>query len=89
MSCGQVTEFDEVLAARDAEISQLKSQLIARRGTRATSPSGTSSIPDTVSVPTVTGSTTTRKARRGRVPPINLFLGEDPEIHLDDWLPSL
>ena len=99
LSCGQVTEFDEVLAARDAEISQLKSQLIARRGTRATSSSGTSSIPDTVlvptvipdtvSVPTVTGSTTTREARRGRAPPINLFSGEDPEIHLDDWLPSL
>ena len=82
-------EFDEVLAARDAEISQLKSELIARRDTRATSPSETSSIPDTVSVPTVTGSTTTREARRGRAPPINLFSGEDPEIHLDDWLPSL
>ena len=27
--------------------------------------------------------------RRGKAPPINEFSGKDPDILLDDWLPSL
>ena len=89
ISCEQVAEFDEVVTTKDAEIAELKSQLAARRETRGTSPSGMSSPSDTPSVPTVTIPATTREARRGRAPPINLFSGEDPEVRLDDWLPSL
>ena len=89
LSCEQIAELDKVLAARDAEILQLKSQLAAKRDTSGAPPSGTSSISETVSVPAVTGSATTREDRRGRAPPIDLFSGEDPEVRLDDWLPSL
>ena len=42
LSCEQVAEFDEVLAAKDAEISPLKLQLAARRDTGGAPPSGTS-----------------------------------------------
>lgn len=28
-------------------------------------------------------------SRKGREPPIDKFFGESPEVHLDDWLPSL
>ena len=42
---------------------------------------------DTVSHPAVLLSS--RDSRRGRAPPIDKFSGECPEVHLDDWLPSL
>ena len=90
ISCEQVAEFEEVMAAKDTEISQLKLQLAARRDTRATSPSDTSSTSaaaPTVTIPVTTA--TTREPRRGRAPPINFFSGEDSEVCLDDWLPSL
>ena len=29
------------------------------------------------------------KSRRGKAPPVDPFTGEEPEIRLDDWLPSL
>ncbi len=32
---------------------------------------------------------TTAVKRHGRAPPIDSFTGEDPEMRLDDWLPSL
>ena len=85
ISCEQVAEFE------NAEISQLKLQLTASRETRAMSPSGTSATSDTVTFPTPTipATTVVRETRRGHAPPINLFSDEDPEIHLDDWLPSL
>ena len=90
ISCEQVAEFEKVMAAKDTEISQLKLQLAARRDTRATSPSDTSSTSataPTVTIPVTT--TTTREPRRGYAPPINFFSGEDSEVCLDDWLPSL
>ena len=30
-----------------------------------------------------------RGPRRGKAPPVDPFTGEEPEIRLDDWLPSL
>ena len=88
ISCEQVAEFEEVMAAKDTEISQLKLQLAARRDTKATSPSDTSSATaPTVTIPVTTA--TTREPRRGRAPPINFLSGEDSEVCLDDWLPSL
>ena len=73
-----------MVTAEDAEILQLKLQLVARRETRAVSPSEVSSTSNTVSIPTAT-----RETRRGCAPPINLFSGDDPGVCLDDWLPSL
>ena len=52
-SCKQVAEFDEVVTAKDAEIAELKSQLVTRRETRGTSPSGMSSATETATVPIV------------------------------------
>ena len=48
-----------------------------------------SSSSDTVIISTVTILTTKRQAKRGCAPLINLFSSEDPEVCLDDWLPSL
>ena len=42
---------------------------------------------DSVSDPAVLPSS--RESRRGRASPIDKFSGESPEVHLDDWLPSL
>ena len=29
------------------------------------------------------------KQRRGHAPPVDPFTGENPEVHLEDWMPSL
>jgi len=69
------------VTARDAEISQLKSQLAAKRETRATSSSRLSSALD--SVPTTTITVTTGEVRRGCASPFNLSSGK---YH---WLPGI
>ena len=84
ISCEQVEDFDNTIAAKDREIAQLRTQLEESMNRRR-SPSSRSK--DTVSDPAVLSSS--RESRRGRAPPIDKFSAESPEVRLDDWLPSL
>ena len=71
-NCQCLAEYDEVIAARDAEIEELKRQLH----------SGLSHTHHARGEPVL-------RARRGKAPPVDPFTGEDPEVRIDEWLPSL
>ena len=91
-NCQCLAEYDEVLTQKDAEIERLK-QLLSEAGHRPGSPVSDSDPHESVSVTTRPGGgpahTTGRRPRRGKAPPVDPFTGEEPETHLDDWLPSL
>ena len=84
ISCKQVKNFDHTIAAKDQELAQLKAQLEESLNQGRSPPSLSE---DSVSDPAVLPSS--KEPRRGRVPPIDKFSGESPEVRLDDWLPSL
>lgn len=82
-------EKDESIATKDAEIARLQSEL---EGSRETRPQSTDvhsvqhdSRPGFISntEPILT------HACCGKAPPIDPFRGNDPEVQLDDWLPTL
>ena len=83
-NCEYLAEHDELIAAKDAEIESLKSQLLAmEQQTRESTPSE----PDLPHVEPLRPLTDRR--RRGKAPPVDSFTGEDMEIQLDDWIPAL
>ena len=89
-----IEEKDECIAAKNTEIARLQTELQNLRDAR-TELHGTDpvevqvepydarprSIPDT--------ELTVGHSRRGKAPPVDLFHENDPEIRLDDWLPTL
>lgn len=100
VNCIQVAEFDDTLAEKEEEIARLREQLSHAGHVGAASATKRSELwtgPETSGVivssedgeqppPTVLPSTL---RRRGKAPPVVLFSGEDPELRLIDWLPSL
>lgn len=85
MSCEQVKMYDQSLSKKDDEITRSKEQLDRSRSPR-------SSVRDHLSEPDLDlpcPSSPVRTVRRGKAPPVDLFTGENPEVILDDWLPSL
>ena len=89
-NCQCVAEYDDVIAAKDSEIEELRRQLSSRSEAHSV-------LPHTAET-RVGGDTRTReeplrplgsRARRGKAPPVDPFTGENLEIRLDEWLPSL
>ena len=87
--CQRLAEFDATLAAKDDEIQRLQSREHEHRsGSReglgdARSDTGSPIPADATTRPDV------GKRRHGRAPPVDPFTGEDPEVRLEDWIPSL
>ena len=52
---------------------------------RERSPSSPGSVADGVP----SEQTPQSKPRKGKASPVEMFIGNDPEVHLYDWLPSL
>ena len=90
-NCQCLAEYDHIIADRDAEIEQLKSQLAARSDIAEPSVGG----PDSRESLNLSGGgegfgrVTGHRARRGKAPPVDSFTGEEPDVRFDDWLPSL
>ena len=91
-NCRCLAEYDALISAKDTEIKELKHQLLARSG------SASPSAPDEALHLPSGGGTPRReepthpvapRTRRGKAPPVDPFTGEDVEVRLDDWLPSL
>ena len=99
-NCQCLAEYDTMCTQKDTEIKRLR-QLLSEAGRRSPSEAGRrSESPTRESDPhePVSGNashggglarTTGHKPRRGKAPPVDAFTGEEPEIRLDDWLPSL
>ena len=87
-NCECLSEFDEVVTQKDAEIRRLK-QLLAEAGHRPQSPVSEHDPHESMVVSSGPIVGLPKKSRRGKAPPVDPFTGEDPEIRLDDWLPSL
>ena len=91
LNCAQLTEFDGTLGDKEEEIAQLKRRLAEV----ATVGSGTSKTPERVGFVSEAESVTTAvskpssQVRRSKAPPVPMFSDEDPEVTLNDWLPSL
>ena len=85
MSCTQVQEYDRIVAAKDDEITKLRSQI------SNLSRSSLSEVQNTsfTSVEMTSVGQVAKEPRRGRAPPIDTFSGENPDIRFDDWLPAL
>ena len=92
LTCRQVTDREELLAAKDQEIEELQRQvrqehsMVPRTNSRSSSEE---KVPDPVTQQPPTNRTLRSAPRRGRAPPIDNYTAEDPEIRFDDWLPSL
>ena len=87
-NCECLTEFDEVVAQKDAEIKRLK-QLLAEAGHRSESPVSERDPHESMVVSSGHRAGLPKKSRWGKAPPVDPFTGEDPEICLEDWLPLL
>ena len=81
-----------MIAARDAEIEELKRQLhsLSVRSESHTPVTHETDYHETrlVEEPHARGEPVPR-ARRGKAPPVDPFTGEDPEVRIDEWLPAL
>lgn len=82
MNCLQLAEFDATLEEKDEEIDRLTSQL-------ASLPLPTADHDPEVHEVELGGLAVASRQRRGRAPPVDSFTGKDPEVRLEDWLPSL
>ena len=95
MSCEEVKLHDQSLSEKDAEIARLKEQLAMSHSPRSSvrdDHSPRSSVRDDLSEPDLDlprPPSPARIIRRGKAPPVDSFTGENPEVILDDWLPSL
>ena len=102
LSCQQLSEHDELVAEKDAEIQKLSEELSRVRRSpdrRETSSSDVRSVFHTCRVresaseeasdEDETGLEQAAKKRRGRAPPLESFTGESEDTTLDDWLPGL
>ena len=85
MSCEQVRMHDTLMSEKDEEIERLKKQL-DDGVERSTVSSLVAPSEADVELPPITPA---RATRRGKAPPVDSYTGENPEITLDDWLPSL
>ena len=92
-NCKCLAEYDALVASRDDQIEELKRQLRAHR-----SGSPPLSVVASSSRPSSRGTEDPRdepvrvaapRGRRGKAPPVDQFTGENVEMRLDDWLPSL
>uniref|UniRef100_A0A1X7SUF3 CCHC-type domain-containing protein n=1 Tax=Amphimedon queenslandica TaxID=400682 RepID=A0A1X7SUF3_AMPQE len=91
INCLQLNEFDKALSDKEEELSILQDRLRDTEGMPAaitrTAPVASVSMSKVVS--RTTGGEKAISLRKGKSPPIEMFSGEDQEITLDDWLPSL
>ena len=85
INCQCLSEYNELMTRQEIEIAGLKSKLAKALSDRSLSPAsshgeeeGRSGVPVVVC-----------RSRRGKAPPVDPFTGENPEVCLDDWLPSL
>ena len=83
-SCEQLAEFDATVTSKDEEIATLKRQLRGGPPRPIPDPHESDGEDDEHFVPSGTS-----RQRRGKAPPIDPFTGENPELRLVDWLPSL
>ena len=72
-----MTEFDEILAAKDAEIAALRQH--ARNSTPIAASTGHILQPSPPAV----------HHRKGKGPPVDPFSGDDTLLRFEDWLPGL
>ena len=80
-NCDQLRKFDEVLPAKDEEIEYMKSIHEGVALGEHERVSGSLSL-----VPRETLSSL--RPCRGKTPPVDMFMGEQPESLLDNWLPA-
>ena len=81
------------MAAKDAEIVELKSKLLSAVGTlpaEVSRPVSLSDKPTREPLPSLPGVTVcdTVSPRRGKAPPVNPFSGDSELVRFDDWLPA-
>ena len=95
-NCRCLVEYDSILVTKDGEIEELKRQLRAQSGHTEAHPATVSPFVAIVSSPGGVGRqreehrpVSVSRARKGKAPPVDPFTGEDLEVRLDDWLPSL
>ncbi len=84
-NCRCLAEYDELLSQQEAEISRLKG-LRSPRSHSPDIPSGGETAHDGEGE---RAAMTAHRPRRGKAPPVDPFTGENPEIRLEEWLPSL
>lgn len=91
-SCEQVVEHDKEISSKDEEIASLKERLgrllpsiLEVSDTVVTRPVPPLPLP---SVSTDHEVVCIASTRRGKALPVDPFTGENPEIRLDEWLPS-
>ena len=82
-NCQCLIEYDCIVADKDAEIAQLKCQLTARSDT-VELPVSEQESHEPLSVGSIRP-----RVRMGKASPVDPFMGEEPEMSFDDWLPSL
>ena len=85
MQCEQMVQSDNEIAEREAEISELRAKLAERESREIrVLEEGTTSGEEHKPRPSPG-----RVVHRGKAPPVDAFTGEEADLHLEDWLPTL
>lgn len=104
-NCEQLAYYDDELAAKDEEIAKLKGRIESRTGpvtsdpvAREIPPPSSTSV-DLLSLSAIASEAssevsedemfTVRPRRCGKAPPVDMFTGENLELRIEDWLPTL
>ena len=90
--CQCLAEYDGVILAKECEIEELKRQLHSQSIVSDPHPDpACEALRGGVGVlyREEPGQLVATRARRGKAPPVDSFTGENFEVRLDEWLPSL
>lgn len=89
LNCEQLADMDSSLAEKDEKISCLRDEVTHLCASSPGACSGISEVSKHGVEENVTLRAGCSHARRRKAPPVDTFTGEDPECHLNDWLPTL
>jgi len=81
-----IGEKDESIAVKDAEITRLRTEVEALRELR---PHGAGMYTKCDTKPRPVSEATLQCSRHEKAPPVDPLHGNDPEVRLNNWLPSL
>ena len=88
MQCEQMVQCDNEIAEREAEISELRAKLAEHESHESREirvlEESTASGEEHKPLPSPG-----RVVHRGKAPPVDAFTGEEAELRLEDWLPTL
>ena len=85
----QLSEFDAALTVKDEKVATLKEHHACLDPHTHSHFHAPLTVTDLSGEDDMVPPVRHTRPRRGKAPPVDAFSGENPEVHVDDWLPPL